>query len=43
MHRDIKALRDEIAALRKDVREVRVSTAAVAPVDRDVPHPDESR
>ena len=42
MHRDIKALRDEIAALRKDVRETRASAAAVALVNRERPHPDGS-
>lgn len=46
MHRDIKALRGEIAALRKDVQarggEVRVAAEPVEPVKQAASHPDES-
>ncbi|MFM0060897.1 potassium channel family protein [Paraburkholderia phytofirmans] len=47
MHRDIKALRGEIAALRKDVQtlgdETRAARAPVEPLKLAASHPDESR
>ncbi|MFM0514104.1 potassium channel family protein [Paraburkholderia sp. RL17-373-BIF-A] len=47
MHRDIKALRGEIAALRKDVQtlggETRAAGAPVEPLKLAASHPDESR